>query len=395
MNIALFSDNFYPELSGIGDMLLALADGLAAAGHRVAVCAPKYPATAFKRSHVPSGEYNFKHPVEVFRYSSIGFPTGTGQGRLVLPSILYWRHIEKFKPDIIHSQLFFGMGIEALQIARKLKLPLLGTNHTVISEFKHYAPLHSEAIANALSRFVIWYYNQCNYVTAPANSLLKSMEAEGLTRPHTAVPNPIDTDLFSPVTSQKKAKFKKELGFGNNTICYAGRLAPEKRVDECIQALPQVRALVPDAELILAGHGTERGKLEQLARSVGVAEHVKFLGTLDKPGLAKMYAASDVFATMSTSENQPLTLLQAYAMGLPAVGARANGLIEHIPLSSGRLVEPHDVSGFAHTISAILKTKSVYEQLHGGALAFAKQFATATVVKEWVTLYNTVCTKFV
>lgn len=388
MNIALFSDNFYPELSGIGDMLLALADGLAANGHGVLVCAPRYPGAAYKKSHVPYGEYPFKHPVTVLRYPSLPFPTGTKQGRLVLPSLHRWKQLAKFKPDIIHTQLFFGMGLEALQTAKKLNVPLLGTNHTVVSEFAHYAPFHSTAIAKRLSQYVIWYYNQCAYVTAPAQSLLTSMAAEGLTRPHQTVPNPIDEVTFVPVDDQQKATIKQELKLSPHTICYAGRLAPEKRIDECIQAMPQIIEKIPDAQLVLAGHGSERERLIQLARGLGVTSAVKFLGTLNKPALAQLYAGSDVFATMSASENQPLTLLQAYCVGLPAVGAHASGLIEHIPATAGLQVEPHDIAGLAHALTHVLTSEQTRLDLGRGAMQFAKQFATKTVVRQWEEIYS-------
>ena len=67
-----------------------------------------------------------------------------------------------------------------------------------------------------------------------------------------------------------------------------------------------------------------------IAKELGIEKNVRFTGFLDMPELAKYYRASDIFAIMSTAETQSLALMQAFASGLPAVGASAHGLKEYL-----------------------------------------------------------------
>ena len=79
MRIALFSDNFYPELSGVSDCVVVLAKELAELGHQVDIYAPKYSSTNFALSNIPVGEIDLGKNIKVIRFSSFGFKNGTNQ----------------------------------------------------------------------------------------------------------------------------------------------------------------------------------------------------------------------------------------------------------------------------------------------------------------------------
>ena len=65
---------------------------------------------------------------------------------MVIPTGLRWLQVKQFTPDIIHTQLFFTVGLEALIASKALGVPIVGTNHTAVKEFSRYAPLHTPAI---------------------------------------------------------------------------------------------------------------------------------------------------------------------------------------------------------------------------------------------------------
>ena len=93
-------------------------------------------------------------------------------------------------------------------------------------------------------------------------------------------------------------------------------LRPEKNLSRLLHAFAAARAL-RHARLVIVGDGPERGALEALADTLGVAADTHFAGHTTSP--QNWYAAFDVFALSSDTEQMPLSLLEAMAAGLPAV----------------------------------------------------------------------------
>lgn len=369
-------------------MLLTLAKYLAKRGHQIRLYVPYYSPTNFKDGNFPPQELNLGERVTIRRLFSLPYPAGTNQARVVVPTALRWVDLKLFRPDIIHTHHFFGAGFEALVAAKALGVPLLGTNHTAISAFVRYSPFLSQKLATLGLKYVSWYYNHCCFVTAPSEELLTEMVHYGLRKPHCVMPNPIELGIFSPLDQAQKNILKNKFSLSNQTIVYAGRLAAEKNVDEIIKALPLIKRKFPAIILALAGHGKARGTLEQLAANLGVTAQVRFFGTLDKKNLAELFNASELFVSASTSESQPLTLLQALATGLPAVGVRARGLAENIKPNFGVLAEPGDVPDFAHNIISALNDHSTREKYAKAGLIYAHEHDAEPVALAWESLYQ-------
>ena len=164
-------------------------------------------------------------------------------------------------------------------------------------------------------------------------------------------------------------------------------MAVEKNIDVLIRALALFKRDVPDAMLALAGHGSERVRLERLARELDVAHRVKFLGTLDKTALADAYRAADVFAIASTSETQSMVLLQAMSSGLPAVAARWRALTEYLPSDAGFLAEPGKPEDFAVKLASILRQPDLKESMGARAARICERYSVANVVRTWEEIY--------
>lgn len=390
MKIAIFSDNFYPELSGISDSLVALSRELGKRGHAVRVYAPAYPKSAYWASALPFAEIELGPRVSVRRLFSLPYSSGSGQTRLVIPALAALSDVRKFKPDLIHTHHFFGVGIEALLASKLLRIPLLGTNHTVISEFARRTPVRIPGLPEASVRYSVFYYNRCRLVAAPSRSLLEEMRRSGLRREAVFSSNPIDTKLFHPVSPEEKKWMKERFHLSGLAVLYAGRLSPEKSLEVLVKAFRAVSSKLPEAALVIAGHGSEKHSLQKIAESLGISDKVIFQGTLDAPSLATLYQASDVFAIPSNAENQPISLMQAMASGLPAVGVRARGLIEYISEETGFLVEPGDSEALGHRLLVLLKDASLRERLGEGGRKEAEKHSVETVVSDCEALYEKV-----
>ena len=389
MHIALFSDNFYPELGGIQDSVLILGRSLALRGHTVTFCVPSFSATDCACAGLPYKELETGPRIRIIRYASMHIPSPTQQSRLVIPTFRRWKALREAKIDIIHTQTFLGVGLEALAAAKHLNVPLVGTNHWAIAAFDEFLPFGRKTFHCLSLKTVNWYYNKCAYVTAPSQNLITEMEMNGLRAPHCLLSNPINTEAFTAVSADRAA-LRKKFGLTGGTMVYAGRLAIEKNIHVAIRALAHLKKRVPDAQFAVAGHGSYGPTLKKLAEELGVGDSVIFTGTLPVQELAELFRASDVFAIASTTETQSMTLLQAMSCGLPAVGVDSRALPEYIQHGRhGFVVPPGDAEAFAVCAEKLL-TDGATRKIFGdnGARWVQSNFSVASVTDRAEKIYR-------
>jgi glycosyltransferase involved in cell wall biosynthesis len=401
MNIAIFSDNFYPEISGISDSVIRLGMALAEQGHLIMFVAPRYAKKDFDKAKLPFEERVYGKNISVMRLPSVVYPNSpTGQSRIAIPFGPFGRSfskLKKFKPDIIHVQSPFGAGIEALMASKLLKVPLAGTNHTPIAEFMAYSPIHPKWLVELTVRYFSWYYNRCVFVSAPCNALLDDMSRHGFTKTGSAreaISNPVHLDAFSPAKNElEKTALKRRFGFSAHTVLYTGRLAEEKHVDVIIRAIALAKKDIPDIMFVITGHGTAEGSLKKLAQELGIAESVKFLGYVDYAEFPFIYQASDIFSVMSTAETQCLSLMQAFASGLPAVAARAWGLPEYIDekdgaAQNGIVLPPGDFQSVARAFVELFNDPARMKKMGAHGIEAVKKYSPSVVAKTWEHIYS-------
>jgi glycosyltransferase involved in cell wall biosynthesis len=209
--------------------------------------------------------------------------------------------------------------------------------------------------------------------------------------------NGIDTDLFRPrspdprivalraaqttATPQRSDGAAGRLnGFAHPAplLLWVGRLQPWKGVDVAIRALADIAR----AQLVIAGDGQERERLEQLARELGLAARVHFLGEVPRQDLPGAYAAADLFlATSYASETFGIGPVEAQACGLPVVAARFGGFPEVIHEGhTGVLVPPRDPQALAAAVNALLAQPQRRLAMAAAGPAWAAQFAWPAVV---------------
>jgi 1,2-diacylglycerol 3-alpha-glucosyltransferase len=385
MRIAYFSDNFYPELSGITDTILISGKELTKRGHDVLYIGPRYSEADYKLGKRPTPKSDAEDTIDgmrAVRLPSFHIPSPTGQSRFAIPSGASFKHLDAFKPDIIHTQSPYGAGYEALRARKRYRVPLVGTNHTAIEDF---FPL-----GFVMRRFDAWYYNHCDFVTTPYQTLIERMRAAGFTKPARALANPAKLNDFIPAVPGERETLKRRFDLKGPVVLYVGRLGVEKRVDVVVRALPTLKIRYPNLTLVMTGHGSAERGLHTLAKKLGVEENVRFVGFLDHHALIDIYKTADVFAFMSTSDSQSISLMQAYAAGVPAVCARARGLPDYTPRECGFLVEPGDDRALAERIMLLLSDAALRERMGAAARNFVKQFSPSNIAQEWEKVYTQV-----
>jgi glycosyltransferase involved in cell wall biosynthesis len=153
------------------------------------------------------------------------------------------------------------------------------------------------------------------------------MHAEGIKEGFPAtqlywMPNPVDTDQFSPCTGEQRLNLRAQFGISPHTpvVLYCGRLAPEKALSSLLKAFAQVVCQIPEALLVLVGDGPLRGALAEEAQQLSIPpERIRFIGRVEPKQVCSWLQVADVFTLVSFSEGFACALVEAMSVGLPSV----------------------------------------------------------------------------
>jgi glycosyltransferase involved in cell wall biosynthesis len=386
MRIAMFSDNFYPELSGISDSIMTTGKELAQRGHEIAYYAPRYSHDAFETMHLPDVA-SIGPRTSIHRLPSMRFKAGTGTAQAAIPVLTSFPSLARFNPDVIHFHHIFGAGLEAVFESRILKKPLVETNHTPILEFASYSPIQAAWLERFLVHYDAWFYNRSNFVSSPTRLIFENMRYTNLNIPHRAVSNPIDTEAFRPAEHPQK----NDHPF---TILYAGRLAEEKKIDIVIRAAAQARTMIPNICVIIVGSGAYEAQLRSLVQELGMEHAVTFTGFVPSEHLASYYAKSDVFAIMSTAETQSIVAMQALACAIPVIAADAWGFKEYITPEVGFLIKPGDTDGVAEKIIYLYEHPRICAAMGEKGREQVEHYSIANIATTWEGIYRDVIKRY-
>lgn len=387
MRIAMFSDNFYPELSGITDSILTIGKEFVARGHSILYCYPHYSKKDYRLLNRPE-MLDMGPNVEFISLPSVPFPTGTGQGRMAIPIGTSFSRLKRFNPDIIHCHLIFGAGIEGWMASKILKRPLVGTNHTPMVEFLKYSPIPADWIKDLVLRYDGWFYSKPQFVSSPTHFIFERMKYFRERVSHATISNPIKVDAFQPVIH--KTHLKEKYGLSHFAILYTGRLAEEKSIDIILRAIAKVKKSIPEISFGIVGRGANEQQLRDLTKSLNIQDNVKFFGFVPQEALAEIYNASDVFAIMSTAETQCISAMQALACDIPVIAADAWGLKEYITDEIGFRIPPGDVDGLAEKIMILYQDPALRKKMGAAGRTHVAKFSPKNIADRWETIYQKV-----
>ena len=170
-------------------------------------------------------------------------------------------------------------------------------------------------------------------------------------------------------------------------VVFTGRLHPQKNLDVLLDAWPRV-ARATRAHLILVGHGPERERLAERARTLGIADRVQFAGPLADP--AEVLRAADVFVLPSVAEGMSNSLLEAMATALPCLASGIGGntdLLADGPC--GVLVPTNDPEVWSAALIGLLTDPERAGRLGASARSrIEAEFALPIVVDRYLALYR-------
>jgi phosphatidylinositol alpha-1,6-mannosyltransferase len=157
---------------------------------------------------------------------------------------------------------------------------------------------------------------------------------------------------------------------GKRVLLSVSRLIPRKGQDVVLRALPEVLRRVPEAVYLIVGGGPEEERLRTLARTLGIEQNVRFVGSIPNSEAVDYYHAADVFVMPNRAmpngdvEGFGLVFLEANACGLPVIGGRSGGTPDAIAHErSGYLVDPTSAAEVAARLVLLLTDSELRSRL--------------------------------
>jgi len=162
-------------------------------------------------------------------------------------------------------------------------------------------------------------------------------------------------------------------------------------VGTAIRAFSLVRKKYPDARLTLAGSGPARAELQALAAHLGIADSITFSGSLENSHIPSLYASASLMLNPSTVDNMPISILEAWASGVPVVSTNVGGV--PFLVDNGRnalLVDPRQPEAMADAALRVLDSPELATSLAEAGRSSAEQFAWPNVRAAWFAVYASV-----
>ena len=364
----------YPTFGGSGVVATELGKALADRGHQVHFVTYNQPARLDFFS-----ENLFYHEVAVSKYPLFEYPPY----ELALASRMV--DVVRFeKLDILHVHYAIPHASAAFMAKQILMtygifIPVVttlhGTDITLVGKDRTYSPV------------VTFSINKSDGVTAVSENLRQeTFEFFDIENEIRVIPNFIDLNRFS---LKAKDHFKKAIApAGEKILVHTSNFRKVKRTKDVIRIFAKVIEKIP-SKLLMVGDGGERTECEQLARDLGVADDVRFLGKQD--AIEEILSVSDLFLMPSQSESFGLAALEAMACKVPVISSNAGGLPElNVNGETGFLKETGDIDGMAQDAIYILEDPERLNTFKENALARAKQFDLSLILPKYESYYNEV-----
>jgi N-acetyl-alpha-D-glucosaminyl L-malate synthase BshA len=369
----------YASVGGSGIIATELGKALASRGHHVHVLSSDTPARL--------GDYQpglWFHRVEVPSYPLFREPQYLLSLANKIVQVSRNEHL-----DIVHAHYAIPHATAAY-LARQILASggpngvprvittLHGTDITLLGADRSY----TETVAFCIQ--------QSDGVTAVSESLKTDTYRElGVTRDIRVIPNFIDCG-----TNRRRdgAPLRHCLApAGQKVLIHVSNFRPVKRIKAAIEVFARVRRKVP-SRLVMVGDGPDFAEASQLARTLGLADDVEFVGEQDQ--VVPLLSAADVFLLPSAQESFGLAALEAMSCEVPVVASRVGGLPELVEDGvNGYLHQPDDLEGMAASTLKLLTDEGLHRRAAEAARTAARErYCDSKIVPVYEAYYREVLT---
>ncbi len=292
--------------------------------------------------------------------------------RTILTQLMYWPLLvlELRRADVVHvfsaSYASFMLSpLPAILVARALRRPVVLNYHSGgAAEHLRRSPFARSIIAD------------CARTVVQSRYLVDVFGAHAIEA--VAIPNVIDLERFK--YRERNPLRPRVLSVRNFETLY--------NVACTLRAFKLVQKRWPNAELTLVGSGSQEHALRTLAAELELTG-VTFAGRVDPRQMAEYYASHDIYIQSPNIDNMPISVLEAYASGLPVVATETGGVPTILTHGEhGLLAPPDDHAALASHILRLLEQPGLALEMTRNAYARCEEYAWPRVRGQWLTQYR-------
>jgi glycosyltransferase involved in cell wall biosynthesis len=287
--------------------------------------------------------------------------------------------------DVVQVHSSWPAGLAAPMVAKRMVCPFVLTLH-----IQEEPRLYASKGGSILYRRML---EEASAVIAVGSALERFAKERGLGSRSgrlRVIPNGVDLTTVREVLREVSGG---QEGWGN--VISVANLWLIKGIDLNLRSLARLaEAGVPWQTYTIVGDGPERPRLEKLAKDLGIAGRVKFTGRLSHRTTLAEIAKADIFCLPSWQEAFGVVYLEAMACGKPVIGCYGQGpedIVRHG--IDGLLVAPQDVEDLMEAMKQLLEDQESTRELGKSAKSRAQEFTWERNAKEYLKLYQEVCSQ--
>lgn len=355
MRIGLFTDTYFPQVSGVATSIRTLKTELEKQGHAVFIF-----TTTDK-------DVNRYEDWQIIRIPSVPFFAFKDR-RFAYRGFTKALEIAKqYKLDIIHTQTEFSLGLLGIWIARELKIPVIHTYHTQYEDYVHYIA-KGMLIRPGMVRYLVrGFLHDVDGVICPSEIVRDLLLDYKVKVEKRVIPTGIELAKFErpEIGSEHIADLRDKLGIKEDEkmLLSLSRVSYEKNIQAVLAAFPDVLKEEQNVKLVVAGDGPYLENLKEQAEDLQIQDSVIFTGMIAPSETALYYKAADFFISASTSETQGLTYLESLASKTPVI-AHGNPYLDNLinhKMFGTLYYEERDLAGAI--LEALIATPKMDEKL--------------------------------
>lgn len=377
MKIAIIASCFLPIIDGVTVSGLQRLKLLSQWGHEVIFFCPDY--SSLEQDYPNWRDYtgNILPGVKVINLASssfVGLNYEPNVNRASYQTLI--QELTKFQPDIIHvdepERLFVGFWqLAGVNYARQAGIPCIAFFRTNFLDYlEDYFTLPQpifRTIKYLLKKLIVWVYNSYDLTLVTSKVTYPQLVQLGINNVRYSNLVGFDTEKFQPSWHRPnffQSEYNLEGVDSLIKVIFLGRLYPDKGWDFTLDA---VRTLSTQIDLskvaiIIAGDGPMREKIA--TQLTTFAPQVHLLGRVPPEQVPALLVNCDLHVTTSEKETRGLTILEAFAAGIPVIAPNSGGVIENINHNySGYLYNPGDRLDFSHKLKQLIDNEALRRQM--------------------------------
>jgi len=399
MNIAMFTDTYWPRVNGVTVSVDTFSLALVKAGHKVMIICPQYPVSSI--TDIILSMHNEKKDPAYEKLKILQVPSFrvffSKEDRLAMVHKRYWveRELNAFEPDVIHVNTEFIIGDIGFFYAKKKGIPSVYTSHTIWEDYiLNYFPLIPEFILKFIARHYLKFrIRRSDLVIVPTNQAEAKIRSYNKKKVIRQLPTGIDPELFRhSAESIEQFRHSMEDEYpairGKRILLFAGRVAKEKNISFIIQLFPELLAEHSDLVLMIVGDGPWLDDYKEEAKNTGLGDNCIFTGYMEREKLSLVYAISRVFVMPSLTEAQGLVTIEAMLSGIPVVAIAAMGTIHVMENDKGGFMVRNDRAEFKERVLQLLNDDDLYRRKSEEARLHAQRWTIGSITEQLIKIYQ-------